>query len=557
MIRPLRTVRAYRRFRRYREVLFTLARYGFGDLVDRVVPEGGLWRRFRKESRASEIPTPARLRMAFGDLGPTFVKFGQLLSTRPDILPENYLEELEKLQDEVPPFDFSEVQKIVREQLGGEPLEIFFEFESEPIASGSIAQVHRAVLHTGETVAVKIQRPRISQQIETDLEILEELTALVERHVPEMRWFRPRDLIAQFATTIRREMDFIAEGQAAERFRRNFEADSDYLIPRVFWDYTTTRILTSEIIRGVKITDKAALDARGFDRKIIAQNGARAILREVFEHRFFHADPHPGNFFVLEGNVIATVDFGIVGRLDEETADQLGTMFSAVLRKDISQLLRTSRAMGLLGEEVDEALLKADLSEFIENYHGLSLGKIDAERVMRDTLQLLRRHRVLLPVNLALVGRMMTHAAGVGRMLDPSFNLFEEARPFVVKFMAGRMDPRKRLNALMATLQDYGAVLQELPGDLEEIVAKIKRGKMLVSLHHEGLNRFILEMDRSSNRLAFSLIIASLIVGSSLVMQLESGPQIYGLPALGMGGYIIAGLLGLWLVVAILRSGRI
>jgi len=559
MIHPLKTIRTYRRLRRYREVVFTLVKYGFDDIVDRISPDIRQWRRWgkRKPVRQQEIPTPARLRMALTDLGPTFVKFGQLLSTRPDILPDNYLQELEKLQDEVGPFPFEEVERIFLEELGETPAILFQSLDPIPIASGSIAQVHRGTLKSGEEVAVKVQRPGIQRQIETDLSILDEITGLIERRITELEWLRPREIVAQFATMIRRELDFIAEAQSARRFRENFRDDPSVYIPGVYWDYTTSRILVIDLIIGVKPTNLAELDAKGLDRKAVARNGAHAVLKEVFEHHFFHADPHPGNFFVLENNVIASVDFGIVGRLDEETVDYLAAMVSAVIRKNAVEIIRVARSMGLLGELVDEAMLKLDLLEFLDRYHGLSLGRLNAEEVIRDLLQILRRHHILLPVNLALVGRMLAISAGVGRTLDPDFDLLDEAKPYMKRLIARRYDPRHRLRTMMDTWQSYQDFLKDLPADLEDILAKVKKGKMLVSLHHEGLNHFILEMDRSTNRLTFGLIVAALIIGSSFVMQVDIGPTFYGLPALGLAGYLTAGVLGLWLVVAILRSGRI
>ncbi len=559
MIHPLRTLRTYGRLKRYREIALVLLKYGFDDISFRILPEASVWRglRFRRRKKRSNIPTPRRLRLALTDLGPTFVKLGQLLSTRPDILPEEYISELELLQDRVKPFSYEEVRLIFLDEFGKQPEDLFGSIDSIPLASASIAQVHKAVTSSGEVVAVKVQRPGIQSRIEADLAILDELAGLLERRVPEMRWFRPRDILAQFANSIRRELDFIAEAQAVERFRSNFENDESRVIPRVHWEVSSKRILTTDFIDGVKINDLEELDARGYDRKAIARNGARAVLKEVFEHRLFHADPHPGNVFVLDGNVIGTVDFGIVGRLDEETAEFLGGLLSAVVHCDANGVARILKRMELLPEDVDEPLLKFDILEFIDRYHGLPLDRIDAEQLIQELLRTLRRHRIILPVNLALVGRMLAITAGVGRKLDPGFDIIAEAKPFVQSFIVSRFDPRRKARNLIGSLQAYQAILSALPADLEEILAKVKKGKMVVSLHHEGLAHLTLEMDRSSNRLTFGLIIAALIVGSSFVLQLDKGPMIFGFSALGLAGYLIAGLLGLWLVLAIVRSGRI
>ncbi len=557
MIQPLSAVRTYRRLTRYRQVTFTLARYGYGDIADRIGFRSLLKRGLKGKAKPAVSPTPQRIRTALIELGPTFVKLGQLLSTRPDILPEGYIRELEKLQDEVDPFPFSQVRAVLHEELKGDPEDVFEEFEHIPFASGSIAQVHKARTHTGSVVAVKVQRPGIPRLIETDLHILADLARLIEKHIPELRWLQPGELVEQFARTIRRELDFLAEAQSIERFRRNFKDDPTRYIPAVHWPYTSLRVLTTDWVDGVKVTNLADLEARGFDRREVARNGARAILKEVFEHRLFHADPHPGNFFVIGNNAIATVDFGIVGRLDDETADQIGLLLSSVLDRDADTVLQVFRNLNLLHEDVDEGLLRFDIEEFIDRYHGLPLQRLNMQTVIGSLLQMVRRHRIILPMNLALLGRMLTVASGVGQALDPEFSIVDEASPFVRSFLIGRMDPRKSARKLLKTWRQYRDLLRELPSHVEDIAAKLKKGELLVSLHHEGLTRLILEIDRSSNRLAFAMIVAALIIGSSLIVRLRQGPEVLGIPALGLAGYLIAGLLGLWLVIAILRSGRI
>lgn len=555
MIRPLNAVRAYRRIARYRQVTFTLAKYGFGDIADRV-GLGSLRNRLRGTPEPVTV-TPQRVRMALAELGPTYIKFGQLLSTRPDIVPDSYIQELEKLQDEVPPFDFSEVRQIFREELDAPPDEIFEEFSEAVLASGSIAQVHKARLKSGEWVAVKVRRPAIRRLIDIDLAILFDLAGLIERHIPEMRWLQPLNLVDQFARTIRRELDFQAEGQAIDRFRRNFEGDPTRLVPRVYWAFTTERILTAELVEGVKITNLAELEARGFDKREVAKNGARSILKEVFQFRLFHADPHPGNFFVVEGNAIAAIDYGIVGRIDDETAEQLALLVASIVQRDTDGVIRVFRSLGLLRDDLDVGLLKFDVEEFIDRYYGLPLAQLNAERVITDLLQIVRRHRIILPINLALLGRMLAVASGVGQTLDPDFNIVDEATPFIRSFLASRADPRRSARKALKTWSMYLRLIRALPADIEEITGKLKKGQMGVTLHHEGLTRFILEMDRSSNRLAFAMIVAALIIGSSLMINLGRGPALFGFSVLGVVGYIIAGLLGLWLVIAILRSGRI
>ena len=544
MIQPLRAVRTYRRLKRYRQVTFTLAKYGFGDIADRIGFSSLLKRGLKGKAKSAVSPTPQRIRTALVELGPTFVKFGQLLSTRPDVLPERYIRELEKLQDDVLPFPYNEVRAIFKEELKADPEELFTEFDKAPFASGSIAQVHKARTPSGLVVAVKIQRPGIPRLIETDLHILADLAGLIERQIAELRWLQPAELVEQFSQTIRRELDFMAEGQAIEKFRRNFKDDPTRFIPDVHWQYTSARLLTTDWVDGVKVTNLAELEARGFDRREVARNGARAILKEVFEYRLFHADPHPGNFFVVKNNAIATVDFGIVGRLDDETADQLGLLLTSIIERDADAVLQVFKSLNLLKEDVDQALLRRDIDEFIDRYYGLSLQKLNIQSVIGSLLQIVHRHRIILPMNLALLGRMLAVASGVGQILDPDFSIVDEAAPFVRSFLMGRMDPRKSARKLLKTWREYAEMFRSLPSAVEEIAAKLKKGELLVSLHHEGLNRLILEVDRSTNRLAFAIIVAALIIGSSLIVHLRQGPEVFGISALGLAGYLIAGAAG-------------
>ncbi len=558
MLQPLKYYKTYKRLGRYRQVIFVLAKYGFDDIVERIGPDI-ISRRLlkRRGKKKAEQPTAERIRFALTELGPTFVKFGQLLSTRPDVVPEEYVAELEKLQDNVEPFPIEDVKRIFLLELGKDPESLFTRFEENPIASASIAQVHRATLPDGTRVAVKIQRPRIRNIIETDLEILQELATMFERHIPEARWYQPNKLVDQFSSTIRRELDFIAEAHAAERFRLNFEHIDTFFVPAVHWDFISEKILTIDYIDGVKITNLEEIEKRGYDKKAIARNGARAILKEVFEDRFFHGDPHPGNFFVMENSVIGAVDFGIVGRLDEDTAEHLSMLLYAIVNRDVEKAVQVFKLLNVLEDDTDIALLKYDLMDFVDRYYGLPLEKIDAQKAISDLLRVLRRHRIILPVNLATMGRMLLVSAGVGQMLDPKFDMIEEAKPFIESFMYRRFDPRRQMREVMNLFDRLKMTVKMLPEDLEDIVRKLKKGKMLVQIHHEGLNKFILEMDRSSNRLTFGMIVAALIIGSSLVMQLDRGPMLFGFSIFGVLGYLFAGVIGLWLVIAILRSGKI
>jgi len=559
MIRPLKTLETYRRLKRYRSIILTLLKYGFGDIVDRMDLHS-LARRKRPRSitrRDAQTPTAQRFRLALSELGPTFVKLGQLLSTRPDILPENFIEELEKLQDEVPPFPYQEAEGIFREEFQKSPEEIFFSIEPKPVASGSIAQVHKAVLQDGTRVAVKIQRPGIIPVIQTDLGILMEIAALMERHIPELKWISPTELVRHFSNTIRRETDFVSELYAAEQFRRNFDDNPVMVIPRVYREYSSEKILVMDYIEGIKISDIEAISRSDLDRKILAKNGTSSILEEIFEHQFFHADPHPGNLFALEGNRIAAIDFGMIGYLDEKTTRILGKIFTAAVKKDVDGIIHNLDEMEILPEHINMMVFRFDLSGFIDRYYGSSISEVDLDEFIGDALRIVRNHQIVLPANLATVGRMLVLATGIARKLDPDFNMIEEVKPFARKLVTSQFDANRISREAAYLAEEYYGVFKFLPADIRTILNKLKKGETRITLHHQGIDRLIKEIDLSSNRISFALIVASLIVGSSLIIHMDKGPTFFGLPALGLGGYLVAGLLGLWLVISILRSGKI
>ncbi len=559
MIQPLKTLKTYRRIKRYRAVIFTLLKYGFDDIVDRL----DLLSLVRKRRPRGIVqprtmaPTAHRFRDALAELGPTFVKLGQLLSTRPDILPESFIVELEKLQDEVPPVPFSEVEEVFREEFHKNPAEIFTEIDPVPTASGSIAQVHRAVLPDGTQAAVKVQRPGIVGVINTALSILMEIALLMERHIPELNWISPVALVRHFSASISRETDFISEFHAAEQFSENFSDDPTVVIPRVFKKYSSEKILVMEFIKGIKISNLEAISASSLDRKILARNGARLILKEIFEHQFFHGDPHPGNLFALDNNRIAAIDFGMVGYLDNRTARLLGKIFSGVIKKDLDSIVHNLEKMRVLHSHMDMTAFRFDIKGFLDRYHGATISEVDLDEIIGDALRIVRNHQIVLPTNLATVGRMLVLSTGIARKLDPDFDMLEEARPYVKRLVTSQFEARNVANEILDLVDDYYSILRFLPGNIKSILNKIKKGETAITLHHQGLDRLIKEIDSASNRLSFSMIVAALIVGSSLIINMDKGPTLYGFAALGLGGYLIAGLLGLWLVISILKSGKI
>lgn len=546
---------------RYRQILGILIRYGFGDAISRIRARYRLRIRLRPGRKGPgnlpNLTTAERMRLAFEELGPTFIKFGQILSCRPDLLPPDFIREMGKLQDSVAPFPSDDARKVIEEQLGSPVSQLFDSFDDRPVAAASLAQVHRATTRTGEEVAVKVQRPGVETVIGSDIRILQELAALAERRLPEGRYYEPVRIVDEFARTIRRESDFEREGRNIERFKKYFARDRTVHIPRVYWEYTSQKVVTTEYIRGIKVSDIARLEAAGLDRKTIALNGAGLILKEVFEHRFFHADPHPGNLFVLPNNVIAPVDFGMTGTIDEEVTNNMGAMFSAIMGRDIDALIDILLALGVTEETVDRRGLKRDLGELFDRYYGVSLKEVSMGKAVDEQMRLIRKYRLKPPSDLVLMARALLVSEGVARVLYPEFNIVEYARPYARKVMTRSLDPRREMYELMKATRDGLGLAKRIPLDLGYILSKVRKDEISIRLQHRGLERFISELDRSSNRLSFAVVIAALIIGSSIIFQTGVGPLFFGYPMLGLAGFLLATVLGMWLLIGIIRSGRL
>jgi len=549
----------YQELMRYGNIVSVLVRYGFGDLLQRMKVSHVAWQRvFTIETQAlKSLTTPERMRLAFEELGPTFIKFGQVLSSRPDVLSTEFVKELSKLQDNVPSFPFGDAKALIEAQFGRSLTEVFDAFEEEPLAAASLAQVHRARTKAGDEVAVKVQRPGIGGIIETDIRILLDLAALCERHLPESRHYEPVQIVDEFAKSIRRELDFVREGRNIERFRKFFADDETIYIPKAYWDLTVPKVLTMEYIHGIKISELEQLQAAGIDPKTVAINGANFILKEVFEFHFFHADPHPGNIFALENNVIAPVDFGMVGMLDEEIVRQLEIVLTAIVKKDADTLVNVLLSVSLAPEPMDQRAFRAELADFLERYYELPLQQLIIKEIIDDLMGLVRRHGLRFPPELVMMAKALVMYQGVGTMLYPEFNIIEHAEPYVQKLMMRRLDPARQFKEFSKLAGETVLFVKKLPTDLREILVKLKKDELGIRFEHRGLERLIDEMDRSSNRLSFSVIIAALIIGSSLVFQTGAGPKLFGYPLLGLAGFLVASILGIWLLVGILRSGRL
>ena len=558
----LKLARTYRSIGRLSHILAALARHGFGELLDRMnlsrhvrgikrEPQADEARLTREESMAR------RVRLVLEELGPTFVKLGQMLSQRPDILPPAYLRELAKLREHVKPFPFEELRRIVEHELGGRLEEVYSQFEPEPLASGSIAQVHGAVTHDGHRVVVKVKRPGIDRVVATDIDLMTQLAQLLEKRVPELAVVRPMMIVEEFAKGIREEMDFINEASVTQRFAGGFEEEDAVRVPGVDWDHTAPGVVTLDRIEGVSLSSMEELDRRGVDRKELALHLARVFVKQFFVTGFFHADPHAGNLFLCEGGVLGMLDFGLVGRLTDEMRDQLGLLLIAMVQGDVDLVADVFADMGVFADVERPEDLRGDLRALLERYYGMPLKFIDLRKLFLETMDLARRHRAALPRDVVLLGRAFTSVEGLARELDPDFDMREVVEPAAKRLLLDRFSPERIFSKGRRALFDVGRLLRTGPRKAGELVNRILSGKLSFVFEHKGLENFTLEMERSSNRLAFAVIVAALIVGSSLVLVAKVGPFWREFPLLGMLGYTVAAILGLWLLLAILRRGRL
>lgn len=553
-----------RHLSRYRDVASVMARHGLGFLVEEIglLSLLSLPRRLFNTADSEEIDAKTigqRIREVCEKLGPTFVKMGQLASTRPDLIPEGIVLELAKLQDQVPPFPFEEVRHIIEEELGMPPGDIFSEFDEEALAAASIGQVHHAVLLSGEEVAVKIQRPQILAVIETDLEILMDFANLAEHRLEWAARYQLTEVVEEFSRSLRAEMDYSVEGHNAERIAKQFMDEPGIHIPGVYWDYTTKKILTMEYVRGVKLNDFRRLNEHGYSRKNLAERIVKAIIHQILIEGFFHGDPHPGNILVLPGEVVALLDFGMVGRLSPEMKYQFASIVIAMLRQDTDGMLRAVLRMGLVPDDVNLPQLRLGIEDLRDKYFDVPLSKISLGEAVNDLFKLAFKHRIRIPSDLTLLGKSLLTLEGLVQELDPELSIMDIAHPFGRTLLKQRFNPVNIGEKIWKNFLEYGDVLFDLPKQLKGLLNNIRRGEVNVQVRISEAEVFLRKLDRMSNQLSLSLVLLSfsivmmgLIIASSLAKQ---PLMIWHIPAIEAGS-VIAGLMFIWLIVAIIRSGR-
>jgi ubiquinone biosynthesis protein len=550
-----------RYLRRYRQIVEILADYGFGAVLAQMRLSDRLniprrWRR-RRDIPGDAMTNPRRLRRAMEDLGPTFIKFGQILSTRSDIMPPEYLEELSYLQDEVPPVSWEQAREVVETELGAPIEDLFAQVDPVPIASASLAQVHVARLVGGEEVVVKIQRPNIEKTVNLDLDIIYDLAQTAQQRIGAASRFEVGDLAEEFASALRTEMDFRREAWNADRFRKNFEDENRLTVPKIYWDYSTKRLLVMERLKGIKIDNLEALKAAGYSPQRLSRYAADFALKEVLIDGFFHADPHPGNMLILPGEVIGLLDFGTVGRLDDKDRANLARLFIAGVQLDAEAIVDQLQRMGVADYKVDRIGLERDLKRILTRYYGLPIYEIDAREISKAVQPILYEYKLSIPTDYYLLMKTVVMMQGVGLRLDPDFDIFETAQPYMGKLFRRMWLPSSWGPELVQMALDWKDFATILPRKTSRILEQVERGQLTVQAELPQLESTINTIDKLINRIIFSVLVAALLVALALLLPRLDYAWPWGLVTwIIVMGFFVLLFLAVRLTWSVFRSGR-
>jgi len=554
------TISVVRDLPRLHEIASVMIRYGWGDLV-RVLGISGVLERagrilhWHSTSEISQLEAPVRIRRALEELGPTFVKLGQLLATRVDMFPPHWIVEFEKLHSQVPAVPYEALHADLVAAIKGEPGEVFASFDPIPLAAASIAQVYRATLKDGTPVVIKIRRPGIENVIKADLRILEHIARLLDSEMPDSRRYDPVHIVAQFGRSLNRELDLAKEARNIDQFARHFADDPLVKIPKVFWAFSNSRVNVQEEIIGKSGVSPDKLREAGLDPRLLAARGADLVLRMVLEHGYFHADPHPGNVLFLPENRIGMIDFGMVGLLTHARRNQIVDLLHALTARDEQALLQV--LVDWSGDSVlDEDRLAYDVAELMQSYDDLQLKDVQVGALLNDITALMRENNLALPADLTLLFKTLITLEGLGQQLDPEFHMIDHVTPFVERIIHQRFTPQALLARGRKSLRETLEVLADVPRDLRTLLRDMRRGRVKIDLDLKRLDSFGQQLDRASNRLTMGILTASLVVGSSIIMTVQGGPQLLGLPFFGLLGFLIAFFNSLWILFSIWRSGK-
>ncbi|MDD5321053.1 MAG: AarF/UbiB family protein [Methylococcales bacterium] len=545
---------------RVHDIASVLIRYGFGSFVrglgvGSALERAGKVLHWEHTEEYIKLDTPQRIRRALEDLGPTFIKLGQILATRVDLFPPQFITEFEKLQDQAPPVPFEDLLPQIEEDIGGSIDDIFSEVDRQPLAAASIAQVHKAALKDGTQVILKIRRPGLRKIIEADLRLLQRIVDIAESESPEIRRFHPKEVLRQFNQSLRRELDLAGECRNAERVAANLADDLNIIIPKVYWQWTGERLNVQEYIQGIQGRDLESMEKMGLDKKLLADRGTKAVMKMIMEDGFFHADPHPGNVFYLPDNRLAFIDFGMVGRLTEERRDQVVSLLYGMINHAPTKV---AEILEDWSDNIytDEQALIVEIEAFVDQYSSLSLKDLSLTAMLSDLMALLRDHKLILPPDLALLIKAYITLDGLGRYLNPDFNTLVFAAPYIQEIMLERYRPEAIAKRGWRNLISVADLMASLPKDLRKLLRASRKGAFQVDITVRHLDRYVNTIDNAISRLTMGMVTAALIIGSSIIMTVTGGPELFGLPAFGFLGYTFATLGGIWLLLSIWKSGH-
>ncbi|MDD1619859.1 MAG: AarF/UbiB family protein [Methylococcaceae bacterium] len=546
---------------RMQDIATVLIRYGFGGFVqllglERVLAHVGKSLHWQHAEEYATLDTPCRVRHILEELGPTFIKMGQILATRVDLFPPAYIAEFEKLLDQVPPLPFAELLPQLEEDIGGSVTDIFQEIDTQPLAAASLAQVHRAVLKNGTPVVLKIRRPGIRKIIEADLHLLDRLVDIVESDAPELRRYHPREVVRQFSQSLRRELDFAAESRNAERVAANLAGDPHIMIPKVYWEFTGERLNVQEYVDGILGKDLDGVKNAGLDKRLLAERGVKAVLQMIMVDGFFHADPHPGNVFYLPDNRLAFIDFGMMGRLTDERREQVVSFLYGMVNHHAATVVEILEDWSDIVKTDTQTTLVVEIDGFVEHYSSLALKDLSLPMMIGDLMVILRDHNLSLPPDLALLIKAYITLDGFGRYLEPEFNTLNFSAPIIQKLMEDRYKPEAIAKRGWRNLVVVAELLSALPKELHQLLRASRKGTIQVDINVRGLDRHINKLNGAITRLTMGIVTAALIIGTSIIMTVKSGPTILGMPVFGFIGFLSASIVGVWLLISIWRGRK-
>ncbi len=545
---------------RLNKISKTLIKHGFGAFAETISSSLGLRKPSPEEIREGEVISKKerraiRVRRVIEDLGPTFVKLGQLMSTRPDLVPDEWISEFEKLQDEVPPFSFDEAREIIESELDQPLKDVFKIIDRKPIAAGSLAQVHKAELKNGTTVAIKVQRPGIQKIIAADIRLMYEFAKSAEKHLRISELYDPVGIISEFEYTMMRELDFLIESANTEKLHKYFEDEPNIQIPKIYSEYTSKRVLVEEFIHGTplsKLIEEKKPDVqRG---KLIVKNLVDAYMKQIFDFRFTQVDPHSGNLIVKDDNTIGIVDLGMCTKITSRTIEHFSALFLGMMQKDVSSIVREFKIMGIVTEDTKIPLYERDLSDLIDTYADKPLKDINWGNLMDELFQLSYRHKMRAPTEFMNLGRAIMFLEKSARILDPDFNFMDHAQPYMSVFIEKMASPQELSKQVISNIQGFVRLTRDLPARLNYLLTRLEEGNLTIQIKDKNSEEHLLMRQKGANRIGFSLLISSIIISSTLILFLEQ-PRFFGFPQYSLIGYILAGLFGIvflrWIIATI------